>query len=605
MELDPEIVGPHAQEKLSATLGTCSESLEPKETSEQREDSAPETSPGPESSQSQPIVIIDSGLPVCPATPSSLPMKRDFIDLSLPAEKRTKLSSPDPQAPEPQTNAEDKLTKRQQERLLKLQQREQERLAREQRKEEERKAKIHERERKEKERLAKKEALEKEKEAKREEERLKRERKQAHLEEMKKKKEEERRLKEEERKAKEAEKKRKDELKERSQMRILNFFSVKPASQLSVSRISEAKQPLPGKDAVDDLVELTSSSRPGYSGDFLPFFIKRDVRLYLKPQLSSEEIEASKASFDLAITQQQHQVTALTNLLQPNSPKIGRSYADSEKLVQTLDSSTATEAMVREVIESLPPIKYLLFYENSKPPYIGTWCSAAHLNTSISGSTPLQALMDFDYDYDSDLDWQDGDEGDGEDIDDVEEGDDDEEEADEDEMDDFVDNNDTVKRRGLIGPLQSTTVWNDGTNAEIFDQIKFERLYPNIMFPIDPTKNYWVKPSVSSTETPLKKNAEMTPGKILEIGASPSVTTPPKPIIEDPKVLKQLAEFIKKNSDFTIGTLLELAKKEFKIYTKSLLKHTIQEVAQYNKKSSSWEVKQPELAILHQTKISS
>lgn len=38
------------------------------------------------------------------------------------------------------------------------------------------------------------------------------------------------------------------------------------------------------------------------------------------------------------------------------------------------------------------------------------------------------------------------------------------------------------------------------------------------------------------------------------------------------------------NNDFTIGTLVELSKKEFKDFTKALIKNTIQEIAVYDKK---------------------
>lgn len=73
--------------------------------------------------------------------------------------------------------------------------------------------------------------------------------------------------------------------------------------------------------------------------------------------------------------------------------------------------------------------------------------------------------------------------------------------------------------------------------------------------------------------------------------SSPNILIAQKKTIKDSLVLADLIKFVENNNDFTIGTLVELSKKEFKDFTKALIKNTIQEIAVYDKKSSKWEIK--------------
>lgn len=539
-------------------------------------------------------------------SPAPVGEKRS-LQHEIPDAKRLKLSTPDastgdatedvvvlgetvPQSSQtPAPDGEVKLTKRQLERLEKQKQREIERLEREKKKEEERRLKIEERERKEQEKRLKKELLEKEKERKREEERLKKEARRMKLEEEKKRKEldrklkeEEKKFREEEKKRKEEEKKKKEELKNRSQMKISSFFALRPET-------SASPQTSPQKDKAKEVKQVSS-----YANDFLPFFQKKNVFMSATSQMTQEKLAESKSRFDKELQCPTEKLGR--EFLETPAKCTSHTFTSSQQLVEALNSAQATESLVHSLVENLPPIKYLSFYENSKPPYIGTWCSEQHLATRFTVTEPLDvSLTGFDYTYDSDLDWQDGDDDEGEDIDDLEEGEEEEDEANEDDdMEDFVENNEAAKRRGIIGTLQSVSRWNDGSaeSRAIFDEIKYERLDFDIEFPIDPLKNYWKPVAQVSVSV-----AEKTPMSLTQLGtpvkgeAATNVLTPQKPTIKDEKVVEDLVKFIEKNSDFTIGTLSELAKKEFKSYTKSMLKHTIQEVAAYNKKKSVWEIK--------------
>lgn len=488
------------------------------------------------------------------------------------------------------------LTQKQLERLEKQKIREQERLEREKKKEEERILKKLERERKDQERLIKKQKLEEEKERKREEERQRREEKKRKVDEERKRKEQERikkdeekKRKEEERKQQEEERKKQEEQKERSQMKISSFFTVKPAASKQKSTLpvsTSSKASTPGKEA------------SLYEKQFLPFFVKKNTTMAASIAMSKEALNALISEFDKSLSQSK--ACSISQIFPQSTVTPQRStFTNAEDLAEALNSTSVSESSVKSLLKNLPSIKYLQFYENAKPPYVGTWCSKFHSRTPFTALNPLDtSLTGYDYNYDSDLDWQDGDEGEGEDIDDLEDGDGDEDDInDDEEMDDFVENNNESKRRLNMGPMEAVTIVNDETNSALFESLQFRLFQPLLKFPInpneDPKKGDEVaeKPSTQSDAPFSIGQLKATPlqGKST---ASPNVLTPQKPTIQDKMVVQQLIAFIEKNSDFTIGTLSELAKKEFKNYTKSILKHTIQDVAIYNKKQSLWEIKE-------------
>lgn len=490
----------------------------------------------------------------------------------------------------------DLLTKKQLDRLEKQKQREAERISKELQKSEQLRIKKEERERKELGKKLKREALEAEKEKKREQEQLKREEKRRKLDEEKAKKEQERKRKDEERQEREEEKRREEERKkkeERNQMKISNFFAVKKAPLAQASTVE------PTGGSGDDSKRLRQMSH--YESDFLPFFQKLNV-IMPSPLLLQHDFGKKLNAFDEALAAGTEVLPRLKDMFEnKHRSKESIRYTTSEELVEALNSSLTSPRQLYRLVQNLPNIKYLQFYENAKPPYVGTWCSERHLATTVRVADPLdKTATGFDYDYDSDLDWQDNDEGEGEDLGEGEDGEDEDEDIEEDEMDDFVDNNDSGKKRGYIGPLQSACDWNHG-DLPGFDALKYERLVFDIDFPIDPFNNYW-GPLQSKVTTPAlakeKRIASITqlgtPTKAAAETLSPNILTPLKPVIKDAKVLESLREFVKNNSDFSLGTLSELAKREFKTYTKSILKHTIQEVASYNKKSNTWEIKSVE-----------
>lgn len=479
--------------------------------------------------------------------------------------------------------------KKQEEKRMKDLQKEREKLEREQKKEEERRRKEQEKlereqkkEREKQEREMKREQERKEKEKRKEEERLEREQKK---EQEKRKRQLEREEKERDRQDKKRkimeEKERKDEdrkkaQEDRSQMKISNFFQIGATPSSQISDTSSAKE----------------ASLSVYDEMFLPFFKKNNTVLAPSDQLDQDSLTASKNYLDSITIGSEITLANLFPSKTAVKPEKPKKYTPPIEIVNALNSSEVTESKIYSMLSHLSPIKYLHFYENAKPPYIGTWCSEEH--QSITLSDPLStAKTGLDYDYDSDLEWNGEEEGEGEDIDNEDDEEEDDEEIEEDEMEDFVDTNDTKKKRTkFMGPLMSINKWNDGTNDSVFLDMKCQNLTKHLQFPIDPFKNYWEKES--GQRKTLDKVKPQTVSPVVGESKDPkqvNTLTPHKPVITDQDTVKELISFIELNSDFTIGTLVELCQKQFKSYTKSIIKHTVQQVASYDKKAGKWTVK--------------
>lgn len=468
--------------------------------------------------------------------------------------------------------------KKEEDRLQRERKKELERLEKEKKREEDRKKKEAEkleRERKkEEERLErerKKEEERLEKERRKEEEKLERERKKE-LEKV-----ERDRKREEERLKKEEEKRMMEEEKARGQRKISSFFSANKS-------ISPVKKVVPSPTVQED------EQSTYYQSKFLPFFQKRNVIMAAKSQLSEGALQEAIRNYDqlLSSNTPSCKQDAMNSFVPPKAA-VQRTYVAPEDIVSALDSPNATEDTIYKMLQQLPPVKYLLFYENSKPPFVGTWGSKEHTQRQFPVLKPFDtAFTGYDYDYDSDLDWN-GEEEEGEDIDDDEDEDEEEEEEEEDdEMGDFVDNDAKNKKR-FMGPLVPVCQWNEPLTKDIFSDMGYERLHIDVQFSIDPTHNYFAKPVPADAVVTAHSSMDST----ATASSETNVLTPQKAIIKDSTVVGQLLQFVEQNSQFSIGTLTELAKskEEFKTFTKVLLKNTIQNISSYNKSSSRWEIK--------------
>ncbi|CAK9440961.1 uncharacterized protein LODBEIA_P48300 [Lodderomyces beijingensis] len=355
---------------------------------------------------------------------------------------------------------EAKKKKLEEEKLEKERKREEERLEKEKKREAEKLEKLRKKQEESQEKDRRKKAEQEEKERKRladqAEKDRRREMKEREKLEKRAKLEEEKRAKELEKLEMEEEKRKAQEAKDRSQKKISSFFQAGPKRKTPERGVSQENKEV-------------SEGKTDYECDFLPFFVQENVvfkkpktrfsietRQYLDSLLQSES--GAAPDFHSYLSQKSH-------LSQINNG----SMTTPESLLTALNMPTTTESLLNQMISNLPPIKYISFYENSKPPYVGTWHSEKHqaqMGEIISNPLDVQTTG-FDYDYDSDLDWNE-DEREGDEIDDEEEDEEDPASADEDDDETFIEHDAETSTRNLK-QLVVINKWNDESNKHFFD----------------------------------------------------------------------------------------------------------------------------------------
>ncbi|SCV04095.1 LAMI_0H13366g1_1 [Lachancea mirantina] len=436
--------------------------------------------------------------------------------------------------------------RRQQEKKREKQQRE---LKREQEKQEREARRLEEKNRKDeekRERARKKEEERKQKELKREEEKRQREMKR---EVEKQRKEDQRLRREEEKKAKEEEKLRKEEDREKAQARIGNFF----------------KKAKPSKTAI-----VTKSD---FEKSFLPFYLRNGVRFANDKILTPEKLLVSKSSIDSQLIQNFENKTERWLMSTPRL--VANSITmTATNLMQQMTSKEKSEDDFQKLLQQIPQ-KYIKFYENVRPPYIGTYSKEIILPKDNPLST---AETGYDYDYDSDWDWNnEGDEEGGgiEDLDDaeVEEEEDDAEDGSEGEFDEFLEDADTIdgaKKQKFVGPLIPTVKLRTDycslpdDDRYYFDLVSVEALIIQQPFPISIDYNPPSKRpandenKVDARDEPSHKNA--------------------KSVITESADLITLYNEVHESS-FSLATLTELAQNKLPKYSKKTIRNTIKDLA--------------------------
>jgi chromatin assembly factor 1 subunit A len=243
-----------------------------------------------------------------------------------------------------------------------------------------------------------------EKDAEKEKQRLEKEalkaKKQQELDakaEEKRKKDEEKRLVEEDKLRKLEEKRLKDEEEKRKQQKtskmFLSFFKTPASGDASTS--VDAENPS----------RSNSQETKANTLAFLPFQLKQDQTLHHFVKDFAKE-RFVMGAFDSAVKDQDSTVLFLEHLKQGYTPvknrRRGNKMVDDEVIVlEEKDSTKVTKK-----------VKFLLFDEDIRPPYYGTWSKKSKI---ISGRCPLkQDTKWLDYDCDSEADWEE--EGPGESI---------------------------------------------------------------------------------------------------------------------------------------------------------------------------------------------
>lgn len=405
----------------------------------------------------------------------------------------------------------------------------------------------------------------KKKELKVEEERQRRAELKKQKEEEKRRKEEARleakRRKEEERLKKEEEIRLKEEAKERAQSRIGNFFK----------KLSDSNTPVVEKS--------------DYEKFFLPFYAKDGVRVSNKWKLTKVELEGSKRKIDDELLNSKDKTSSddLLNWLQsrrlPRGHKIKRKAVD---VLQQMPLKEKTDDELQSLLAQVPH-KYIKFYENVRPPFIGTYSKDFTLPPNDPFSTKGTG---FNYDYDSDVEWV-NEEEEGE-VDNLESGEEEEEEEDDEdvpsegEFDGFLDSEENSDLDGLpcakrkfVGPLIPTICLKSNfenlseENKRYLQQLKAEVIIETDG-PIDPFK----EPKTSSL--PSKRSNSDLQAQTASQSQSPEKKQ--KAMITDPMDLLRLFDGVQ-DSTFSLGTVTEIAQKNLPQYNKQTIKNTIKEYA--------------------------
>lgn len=411
-------------------------------------------------------------------------------------------------------------------------------------------------------REALKEEQKRQREQQREEERLKREerKKQKELEKL-----EIKKRKELEKTQKELEKQRKVEAKERAQSRIGNFFK----------KVSDSSK--------------QSEEKSDYQKYFLPFYAKDGVVLPVD-HFPSSSLEERKKEIDQQLSLRNSADDAVLDWLVSKSVERSRRVKfTAVSLLQQMTSKEKTDEELQSLLKMIPQ-KYIKFYENVRPPYIGTYSKDVILPADDPFCTDGTG---FDYGYDSDLEWINEEEEDGEQggVDNLESGDDDEDEEDEEasegEFEGFLDAEESSNKsrpagkRKFIGPLIPTVHLRsnmenlDEDDRKYLELVKVQFLIEQPI-PVDPY--VLINKAQSSSSVKRLADADQDHGSSSN---SPSVSPEkkrPKTLITETAHLLKLFDEIH-DSTFSLGTVTEIAQKNLPQYSKQTIKNTVKEYA--------------------------
>jgi chromatin assembly factor 1 subunit A len=336
------------------------------------------------------------------------------------------------------------------------------------------------------------------------------------------------------------------------------------------------KKLTPAVAKADPTVELVESETTDFEKDFLPFFVQNHMEVASMGQLSSNELTKSKTQLDDILLNKKYNDISDFHLFFASKtvkPVDHGPTVTPDDIVNALNSSTTTETQINEIINKFPPIKFISFYENSKPPYIGTWCSVLHQRIKFDPRNPLDTtLTGFDYEYDSDLEWNKEDE-EGEDIDNEDEDDEEDILADEDDLR-FVEDDKPNDQTKKFHSLNVMIKINDGSHDGFFNSMKTIAM-TELPLPIDPFE-ITTKPK---TPEPVKTN---------ESGKKS------KPIIDDTTTINQLIKFLDSSdfSSFSLNTILELAMKHIEFSNKSLMRNTLHHILKKERLTLTWSIKE-------------
>ncbi|TQS36027.1 hypothetical protein Golomagni_03533 [Golovinomyces magnicellulatus] len=362
------------------------------------------------------------------------------------------------------------------------------------------------------------------------------------------------------RKVEEEKKRKKDQLerKERSQMKLGCFFAASASVNTPQTRSADTKVNSPKTVAlkVNNVEEsqtattVPAQSLTPYLKLFPDFFIQNGVTLapFNWFKRGSDELKQAQENIDMCITgfpilEKPLKVCDILNLPVQNSNSRGRLcksvreimndfYSRSSNRTNDLSPTYLSDRLLKPI-----PLKSLKFYEDVRPPYIGTYtCLPTHGIAKVARNPFLKHFPNTNYDYDSEAEWI---EDDGEDLGSDEE----EEEFDDDEdIDGFLDDeNDEipysrqVDLNGDLVPISTGICWEDDKMHNSNDELstyKMEFLLDPNMTSINPLlTSYWtpiVSPESESKTVIVNDTKKLKMSNLNHVESKTSMSVLPK-----------------------------------------------------------------------------
>ncbi|RKF83163.1 Chromatin assembly factor 1 subunit rlf2 [Golovinomyces cichoracearum] len=397
----------------------------------------------------------------------------------------------------------------------------------------------------------------------------------------------EKQAREEKRRKIEEEKKRKKEQlqrKERSQMKLGCFFAASASVNTPQTGSADTKTNSPenvpriNNDVEEDQTATTApaQSLTPYLKLFPAFFIQNGVTLapFNWFKRHSDELKQAQENIDMCITgfpilEKPSKVCDILNLPAQNRVPRGRKcesvreimndvYSRSSNRTNDLSPTYLSERLLKPI-----PLKSLKFYEDVRPPYIGTFTYLPTHGTAKVARNPFRKhFPNTNYEYDSEAEWIEDE--DGEDL----KSDEEEEEFDDDEdIDGFLDDeNDEipysrqVDLNGDLVPISTGICWEDDNMHNSNDELstyKLEFLLDPNMTSINPfLTSYWtpvVSPEAESKTVIVHNTKKLKMNNLNHLESKTSMSVLPK-ASSGPVPISQTCQITTSKSKETIIT---------------------------------------------------
>ena len=258
--------------------------------------------------------------------------------------------------------------------------------------------------------------------------------------------------------------------KEKQRNILASFIKSTPAPAAPNKVKPEVQASVTSTDGDSPAAQKQSEQESEYSRRFRPFFIKSGVKLAPTPFEMDEPARETKSRkpgefdpypFDPAETFPFNGLSQRRGVIPtPVKETMEQLNDDPSNAVGTTPIKTESQSEILSTVQDKlnnVPMKYLCFYEDVRPPYIGTMTTKMTSKSlrQLCLKPTRRTLQLVNYDYDSEAEWV---EDEGEDLEDLD--DDEEDQEGDEEMDDFLDDSEdplTANRPAFLGELQPTS----------------------------------------------------------------------------------------------------------------------------------------------------